>query len=58
MGHDQLFTPLHFIGEELPTPSKAPTVGQHTEDVLASVLGYDEARIRQAREAGAFGDAE
>ncbi|HEX3796399.1 MAG TPA: CoA transferase [Acidimicrobiales bacterium] len=58
MGNDQLFTPLHFIGEDLPKPTKAPTVGQHTEDVLTSVLGYDESRIRQAREAGAFGSAE
>jgi crotonobetainyl-CoA:carnitine CoA-transferase CaiB-like acyl-CoA transferase len=57
MGSDQLFTPLHFIGEDLPRPAKAPTVGQHTEDVLRSVLGYDDQRIADARSAGAFGDA-
>jgi crotonobetainyl-CoA:carnitine CoA-transferase CaiB-like acyl-CoA transferase len=55
MGADQLFTPLHFIGEVLPAPSKAPTVGQHTDDVLRSVLGYDSDRIAAAREDGAFG---
>jgi crotonobetainyl-CoA:carnitine CoA-transferase CaiB-like acyl-CoA transferase len=55
LGSDQLFTPLHFVDEELPKPSKAPTVGQHTEEVLRSVLGYDEARIGAARDAGAFG---
>jgi crotonobetainyl-CoA:carnitine CoA-transferase CaiB-like acyl-CoA transferase len=55
MGAEQLFTPLHFVGEELPHPAKAPTVGQHTEDVLRSVLGYDDNRIADAREAGAFG---
>jgi crotonobetainyl-CoA:carnitine CoA-transferase CaiB-like acyl-CoA transferase len=55
LGSDQLFTPLHFIGEELPPPSKAPTVGQHTEEVLQSVLGYDEAKLAAARKAGAFG---
>jgi crotonobetainyl-CoA:carnitine CoA-transferase CaiB-like acyl-CoA transferase len=55
LGTDQLFTPLHFVDEELPVPSKAPTVGQHTEDVLRSVLGYDDDRIAAAREAGAFG---
>jgi crotonobetainyl-CoA:carnitine CoA-transferase CaiB-like acyl-CoA transferase len=55
MGSDQLFTPLHFIDEELPRPAKAPTVGQHTEDVLRSVLGYDDDRIDTARRAGAFG---
>jgi crotonobetainyl-CoA:carnitine CoA-transferase CaiB-like acyl-CoA transferase len=55
VGADQLFTPLHFIGEELPHPAKAPTVGQHTEDVLRSVLGYDDNRIAAARDGGAFG---
>ena len=58
MGSDQLFTPLHFIDEELPRPAKAPTVGQHTEEVLRRVLGYDEAQIGAAREAGAFGGGE
>jgi crotonobetainyl-CoA:carnitine CoA-transferase CaiB-like acyl-CoA transferase len=55
VGNDQIFTPLHFVGEELPHPAKAPTVGQHTEDVLRSVLGYDDARIATARDEGAFG---
>jgi crotonobetainyl-CoA:carnitine CoA-transferase CaiB-like acyl-CoA transferase len=55
MGADQLFTPLHFVGEELPHPTKAPTVGQHTEVVLRSVLGYDDNRIAAARDSGAFG---
>ncbi len=55
MGADQLFTPLHFVGEELPHPAKAPTVGQHTEDVLRSVLDYDDNRIASARDGGAFG---
>ena len=55
MGADQLFTPLHFVGESLPHPSRAPTVGQHTEDVLRSVLGYDDNQIASARDGGAFG---
>jgi crotonobetainyl-CoA:carnitine CoA-transferase CaiB-like acyl-CoA transferase len=58
LGSDQLFTPLHFVGEELPTPSKAPTVGQHTTDVLKSVLGWDDGRIAAAATAGAFGKSE
>jgi crotonobetainyl-CoA:carnitine CoA-transferase CaiB-like acyl-CoA transferase len=58
LGSDQLFTPLHFIDEELPPPAKAPTVGQHTEEVLRTVLGYDEARVAEARAAGAFGSTE
>ncbi len=55
LGSDQIFTPLHFVGEDLPAPAKAPTVGQHTEEVLRSVLGYDDTRIAAAREGGAFG---
>lgn len=55
VGADQLFTPLHFVGEELPHPDKAPTVGQHTEAVLRSVLGYDDNRIAAAHDDGAFG---
>ena len=34
VGADMLPTPLKFIDEELPTPTKAPTVGEHTEAVL------------------------
>ncbi|HUC04052.1 MAG TPA: CoA transferase [Acidimicrobiales bacterium] len=55
MGCDQLFTPLHLVGETLPAPAKAPTVGQHTDEVLRSVLGWDETKIDEARRAGAFG---
>ncbi len=55
VGADQIFTPLHFVGEALPHPAKAPTVGQHTEDVLRGVLDYDDNRIAAARNGGAFG---
>src|SRR5271156_3508919 len=55
MGADQIFTPLHFVGEELPPPAKAPTVGQHTEAVLRSVLGYEDHQISIARDGGALG---
>ena len=56
VGADQIFTPLHFVGEELPHPTKAPDAGQHTEDVLRSVLGFDDTRIAEARANGAFGE--
>jgi crotonobetainyl-CoA:carnitine CoA-transferase CaiB-like acyl-CoA transferase len=56
MGADQLFTPLHFVDEDLPAPTKAPTVGQHSEAVLRSVLGYSDEQIAEARSLGAFGD--
>jgi len=46
---------IKFIDEELPAPSMAPTVGQHTESVMADVLGYDADKIAALRSAGAFG---
>ena len=29
----------------MPLPHKAPTVGQHSDEVLSKVLGYDAAKI-------------
>ena len=55
VGADMLPTPIKFVDEELPVPAKAPTVGQHTDEVLHDVLGWDDARIAQAREAKALG---
>ena len=56
LGAEQLPTPIKFIDETLPVPSKAPTVGQHTDEVLADLLGWDRAAIAAARDAGAFGN--
>jgi crotonobetainyl-CoA:carnitine CoA-transferase CaiB-like acyl-CoA transferase len=56
VGADMLGTPIKFVDETLPTPTKAPTVGQHTEQVLRDVLGWDDKQIAAARAAGAFGD--
>jgi len=55
VGADMLGTPIKFVDETLPMPTKAPTVGQHTEQVLRDVLGWDDAQIAEARGAGAFG---
>ena len=55
LGAEQLGTPLKFIGEQLPVPSHAPTVGQHTDEVLADLLGWDEARIAESRAKGGLG---
>jgi crotonobetainyl-CoA:carnitine CoA-transferase CaiB-like acyl-CoA transferase len=57
VGADMLPTPIKFVDEELPMPTKAPTVGQHTEQVLRDVLGWDDTQIAAARDAGAFGTA-
>jgi crotonobetainyl-CoA:carnitine CoA-transferase CaiB-like acyl-CoA transferase len=54
-GADMLPFPVKFLGEQLPEPSLAPTVGEHGERVLREVLGYDDGRIEALREAGAFG---
>jgi crotonobetainyl-CoA:carnitine CoA-transferase CaiB-like acyl-CoA transferase len=55
LGAEQLLFPLHVAGEELPVPTKAPTPGEHTDDVLTTVLGYDAARIAAIRASGALG---
>jgi crotonobetainyl-CoA:carnitine CoA-transferase CaiB-like acyl-CoA transferase len=55
LGADQLPSPLKFTDEQLPVPERAPTVGEHTDDVLREVLGWDEERLSAARAAGAFG---
>ena len=55
VGADMLGTPLKFADVDMPKMTKAPTVGQHTDEVLSSVLGYDEAKIAELRESGAIG---
>jgi crotonobetainyl-CoA:carnitine CoA-transferase CaiB-like acyl-CoA transferase len=48
-------SPIKVIGEDLPIPERAPTVGQHTDQVLHEVLGYDADRVAELRAAGALG---
>ncbi|HJM27986.1 MAG: CoA transferase [Acidimicrobiales bacterium] len=55
LGAEQLPLPVKIIGEEVETPSKAPTVGENTEEVLAGLLGYEEKEINDLREGGVFG---
>jgi crotonobetainyl-CoA:carnitine CoA-transferase CaiB-like acyl-CoA transferase len=54
-GADMLPFPVRFLGEELPEPTKAPTVGEQSEAVLRDVLGYDARRIDALRAAGVLG---
>ena len=54
-GADMLPLPIKFVGEELPAPTLAPTVGEHNEQVLRDVLGYDDAEIAKLKDAGALG---
>jgi len=55
LGAEQLPLPIKLIDGELPSPSMAPTVGQHTDEVLREVLGYDESRVAALRASGALG---
>jgi crotonobetainyl-CoA:carnitine CoA-transferase CaiB-like acyl-CoA transferase len=55
VGADMLPTPIKFVDETLRLPTKAPTVGQHTDEILREVLGWDEDQIAKARAAGALG---
>ena len=55
LGAEQLPSPLKVVGDELPLPTHAPTVGEHTEAVLREVLGYDPAEIAALRDGGALG---
>jgi crotonobetainyl-CoA:carnitine CoA-transferase CaiB-like acyl-CoA transferase len=55
VGADQVPTPLKFLDVPLPEPTRAPTVGEHTDTVLREVLGYDDARVAALRDAGALG---
>ena len=54
LGSDQLPSPIKVVGGELPPITKAPTLGQHSAEVLREVLGYDDARIEELRAAGAI----
>ena len=55
LGADQTPTPIKYLDVDLPVPTKAPTVGQHTDTVLAEVCGYDDAKLAALRQAGALG---
>lgn len=49
--------PMRFSGTPAPAPVAAPTLGQHTREVLGALLGYDAGRLDDAARAGAFGQA-
>ena len=55
LGAEQLGSPLKFVGEQMPVPSHAPTVGQHTDEVVTDLLGWDAARIAESRARGGLG---
>jgi crotonobetainyl-CoA:carnitine CoA-transferase CaiB-like acyl-CoA transferase len=48
--------PIRYSLTPVVDPVAAPAVGQHTKEVIREVLGYDEGRLADLSEAGAFGD--
>lgn len=56
LGADQLPFPVNFIDEQLPTPHRAPTAGEHTDIVLRDICDYDEGRLEALRSADALGN--
>ena len=46
--------PIKLSGAGPDTYTAPPLLGQHTREVLAGVLGYDEARVARLLESGAF----
>jgi crotonobetainyl-CoA:carnitine CoA-transferase CaiB-like acyl-CoA transferase len=54
-GADLMPIPIRFVGDELLAPRPAPTLGEHTDEILHGVLRYDDRRIDRLRQAGVFG---
>lgn len=52
---DMLSLPVKLEGESLPLPRRAPTPGEHSEEVLREVAGYDDRRLAALRRSGALG---
>jgi crotonobetainyl-CoA:carnitine CoA-transferase CaiB-like acyl-CoA transferase len=55
LGSEQLPSPIKFLDGQLPVPTHAPTVGEHTDEVLRDLLGYGDDRIDALRASGALG---
>jgi len=55
LGADELPFPVRFVGEQLRVPDKAPSVGEHTYEVLRAACDYDDQRIAELRQSGALG---
>ncbi len=52
---EQLPLPIRIEGDLMDTPSKAPELGQHTEEVFTSLLEYDDQKIKDLKDKGVYG---
>ena len=50
-----VLSPFVIDGQRRDATTRPPALGEHTESVLRQLLGYDDARIAEARAAGALG---
>jgi crotonobetainyl-CoA:carnitine CoA-transferase CaiB-like acyl-CoA transferase len=56
LGAEQLPFPVRVVGEPpVSAETRAPSAGQHTDEILSGVLGYDASRIAELRASGALG---
>jgi crotonobetainyl-CoA:carnitine CoA-transferase CaiB-like acyl-CoA transferase len=52
---DMLGYPVKIAGADPPVPARAPAAGQHSEEVLREVAGYDDEQLERLRAANALG---
>lgn len=45
-------SPLRFVGSAPPAPSPPPLLGEHTEEILSGLLGYEDERVTSLIEKG------
>ena len=50
-----VFLPWNWLAARVLPEATRPTPGQHTDEVLADVLGWDATRIEASRAAGGLG---
>jgi crotonobetainyl-CoA:carnitine CoA-transferase CaiB-like acyl-CoA transferase len=52
---DLVGSPFHITGADVPAPSVPPLLGQHTDEVLAGLLGLDRRRLAELRQQRVIG---
>ncbi|MCU1372678.1 MAG: putative acyl-CoA transferase/carnitine dehydratase [Ilumatobacteraceae bacterium] len=55
LGAEQQPSPIKYLDLDIPLPEKAPTAGQHTDEVLRDLLSLSDDDIAKLRESGALG---